>query len=63
MVTEGMVLFRIEDFEECRRRIASHIGRHLIDFVEEEDRILNAGLFHAAQDAAARAKAKSAKKA
>ena len=55
MVTESIVLFRVEDFEERRRRVSPHIGGHLIDFVEEEDRVLDAGLLHAAQDAARQA--------
>ena len=52
MVTESIVLFRVEDFQQCRRRVAAHVGRHLVDFVEEEDRVLDAGLFHTGQDTA-----------
>ena len=52
MVAEGAVLFRIKDFQHGRGRVAAHIRGHLVDFVEEEDRVLDAGLLHACQDTA-----------
>ncbi len=47
-----MVLFRIEDFEKRRGRVAAEIHRHLVDFVEKEDRIHRAGLLHHLDDLA-----------
>ena len=37
VVVERVVLFRIEHFEERRRRIAAEVHRHFVDLVEQED--------------------------
>src|SRR5262249_40892713 len=42
MIAEGRVLFRIENFEQRRRRIAAKVRAELIDFVEHENRIARA---------------------
>ena len=52
VVDEHEVLFRIEHFEQRRRGIAAEVHRHLVDFVEHEDRVLGAGLFHHLNDLA-----------
>ena len=46
MVDEHEILFGIEHFEQCRRGVAAEVHRHLIDFVEHEDRVLGPGFFH-----------------
>ena len=52
MVGEAVVLSRVEDLEQRRAGVAL-IGRsQLVDLVEQEDRVLGAGLFHALDDAA-----------
>ncbi len=43
VVVEGAVLLRIEHLEQRRGRIAAEIGGHLVDFVEQEQRIAHAG--------------------
>ena len=50
MVAEGMVLFRVEHFEQSRGWIAAEIHADLVDFVHHEDRIARAGLLHALND-------------
>ena len=52
VVFEGVVLFRIEHFEKRRRRIAPEVRLHLVDFVEEEERIAHLRLDEALDDAA-----------
>ena len=52
VIDEHEILFRIEHFQQRRRRIAAEVRRHLVDFVEHEDRILGAGLFHHLDDLA-----------
>ena len=44
VIVEGAVLFGIEHLEQRRGRIAAEIGRHLVDFVEQEQRIAHAAL-------------------
>ncbi len=44
MIVEGRVLLRIEHLEQRRRRIAAEIHRHLVDLVEQEQRISHFGL-------------------
>ena len=46
MIHEHEILFRIEHFEQRRRRVAAEIGGHLVDFVQHEHRIAHAGLLH-----------------
>src|SRR5438093_556108 len=43
---------RIEHLEQRRRRITAEVHRHLVDFVEQEDRIHRAGLLHHLNDLA-----------
>ena len=47
-----MVLFRVEHLEQRRRRVAPEVHRHLVDFVEQEDRVHRAGLLHHLDDLA-----------
>ena len=44
VVVERRVLLRVEHFEQRRGRIAAEVHRHLVDFVEQEQRIVHAGL-------------------
>ncbi len=52
VIEERVVLFRIEHLEERRRGVAAEVHRHLVDFVEQEDRILRTGLLHHLDDLA-----------
>jgi hypothetical protein len=52
VIEEGVVLFRVEHLEQRRRRIAAEVHRHLVDFVEQEDRVHRAGLLHHLDDLA-----------
>ena len=37
MIAERVVLLRVENLEQCRRRIAPEVGPELVNFVEDED--------------------------
>ena len=50
MVLEHVVLFRIQNFQQRRRRVAPEISRHLIHFVEHEHRVLGSGFLHRLND-------------
>ena len=52
MVVEGVVLLRVEHLEERRRRVAPEVHRHLVHFVEQEDRVAGARLLQALDDLA-----------
>ena len=52
VIDEHEILFGIEHFEQRRGRIAAEIHRHLVDFIEHEDRVLGAGLLHHLDDLA-----------
>ena len=52
MIDEGVVLGRIEDFEQGGRRVAVKGRAQLIDLVEQENRIFGSSLFHALEDPA-----------
>ena len=52
VIEERVVLLRIEHFEQRRRRVAAEVHRHLVDFVEQEHRVLRAGLLHHLDDLA-----------
>ena len=52
VIHEHEVLFRIEHFQQRRGRVAAEVHRHLVDFVQHEDRILGAGLLHHLDDLA-----------
>ena len=44
VVEERVVLLGVEHLEQRRRRIAAEVDRHLVDLVEQEDRVARAGL-------------------
>ena len=50
VVQKRVVLLRIEHLEQRRRRVAAEVHRHLVDFVEQEDRVDRAGLLHHLDD-------------
>ena len=52
VIEERVVLFRIEHLEQRRRRVAAEVHRHLVDFVEQEHRVLRPGLLHHLDDLA-----------
>src|SRR5579863_9413308 len=52
VVLEGGVLFGVEDFEQSRGGIAAEVGRHLVHFVKQEDRVLGARALHVLDDLA-----------
>ncbi len=52
VVEERVVLFGVEHLEQGRRRVAAEVHRHLVDFVEEEQRVLRARLLHHLDDLA-----------
>src|SRR5690606_34871382 len=52
MVDEGGILFRVKHFQHGGGRIAAEIHRHLVDLVEQEQRVLHAHLGHVLDDLA-----------
>ena len=52
MVREGVIQLGVEDFHERGRRVATEVGGHFVDFVEDENRIDGAGLLHHLDDLA-----------
>ncbi|KAJ0336313.1 hypothetical protein COL154_014365, partial [Colletotrichum chrysophilum] len=52
VVVEGAVLLRIEHLEQGRGRVAAEIGAHLVDLVEQEERVGLLGLLHRLDDLA-----------
>ena len=46
MIAERVVLSWIEDLQRCRRRIATEVAAHLVDFIEHQHRIVGAGSAH-----------------
>src|SRR5262245_36621616 len=52
VVVEGVVLLGIEHLEQRRGRIAAEIGAHLVDLVEQEQRIRRLRLAHRLDDLA-----------
>src|SRR5262249_49757182 len=52
MVVEGVVLLGVEHFEQRRRRVAAEIRAHLVDLVEQEQRVRSFGLAHPLNDPA-----------
>ena len=52
VVVEGGVLLGVEHLEQGRRRIAAEIGAHLVDLVEQEQRVRRLGLAHRLDDLA-----------
>ncbi len=52
MVDKGAVLFRIEHFEHRARGVAAEVVAHLVDLVEQDQRIRRLGLFQRLDDLA-----------
>ncbi len=52
VVPEGVVLGRVEDFEEGGGRVAPEVRADLVDLVEQDDRVHRTGLLDGADDAA-----------
>ena len=52
MIVERGVLLGIQHFKQRGRRIAAEIHRHLVDFIEQEERIVHARLHHVLNDLA-----------
>jgi hypothetical protein len=50
MVAESVVLFRVENFQKRRRRVAAKILAEFINFVEQNHRIVRSGAFHQLHD-------------
>ena len=50
MVIELVVLFRIENLKQCRRRIAPEILTKLVDFIEQEQRVHRPRFFQIGRD-------------
>ncbi len=46
VIVEIVVLLGIKYLEQCRRRIATHVAAHLVDFVKQEQRVANTHLCH-----------------
>ncbi len=46
MIVEVVVLLRVQHLEQCRGRIAAHVAAHLVDLVEQEQRVAHAHLGH-----------------
>src|SRR5262247_1377111 len=44
MILEGGVLFRIQHFKQCSRRITAEVHAHFVDFIEQENRINRSSL-------------------
>ena len=51
MIAEGVVLGRVEHFEQSRSRVAPPVGTELVDLVEEEDGVHGPGLLEGPGDA------------
>ena len=52
VVAERVVLRRVEDLQQRRGRVAAVVAAHLVDLVEQHDRVHRAGLADRADDAA-----------
>ena len=52
VIVERVVLLRVEHLEQSRRRIAAEIGAHLVDLVQQEQRVRGLGLAHRLDDLA-----------
>ena len=52
MVAEGAVLRRVEHLEHRARRVAAHVGAHLVDLVDQEHRVHRLGVAQRADDRA-----------
>jgi hypothetical protein len=45
VIDEHEILLGIQHLEQRRRRIAAKVRRHLVDFVQHEDRVANPDFF------------------
>ena len=52
VIHEHVVLFGIEHFHQGGRRVATEVGRHLVELIEHEDGVYRAGLLHHLDDLA-----------
>ena len=52
MIAEGMVLLRIQRFQQRRSRIAPEIAGHLVHFIQQEQRVQAPDFLHPVDDAA-----------
>ena len=52
VVSEGVVLLGVEDFQEGRGGVSPVVGADLVHFVQHEDRVVRAGLPEALEDSA-----------
>ncbi|MCY1413172.1 hypothetical protein D9M71_285980 [compost metagenome] len=46
VIVKVVVLLRVEHFEQCRGRVATHVAAHLVDFIEQKQRVAYAHLGH-----------------
>ena len=52
MVVEGRVLLRVENLEQGRRQVATEIHAHLVDLIQQDERVGRLGLAHRLDDLA-----------
>ena len=52
MVTESVVLFRVKCFEQSRSRVATEVGSHFVNFVQQEHRVHTATSLHTVNNSA-----------
>ena len=50
MVLKGVVLFRIKDLKQGRRRITAEIRPHLVNFIKQEQGVAHRDLAHVLKD-------------
>ena len=46
MIAERHVLLWIQHLKQCGSRIATHVGRHFVDLIKQEQRVFNAHFSH-----------------
>ena len=51
VIAEGVVLRRVEHFEQCRRGVAAEVRPDLVDLVEHDDGVHGAGLVQGRHEA------------
>ena len=52
VIVKAVVLLRIQDLQQRRGRVATHIRRHLVDLIQQEQRIAHPHLGHLLQQLA-----------
>ena len=50
MIGEGVILFRVEHFQQGRGRVAAEILAELVDLIQHEERVGGPGAFHGLDD-------------